>query len=90
MGNLYLSDINEIWYAEDDNRYVCHTRAKGFLDSNLNEVIMEKYKIFKKLPQISHMHNMFKAFHTYCFFAINFTAGTCRKYIFAFLRVVRC
>ena len=46
-----------MWCAADNHNYMCHICAKGFLDSNFNKaVIYQKYQIFMKLPQISHIH----------------------------------
>ena len=59
-GNLYLTENqlsrNEIWYAEDNHIYMCHICAKGILDSNFNEAVIDtKHHFFKILPQISHI-----------------------------------
>ena len=39
-GNLYLTENrlsrNEMWCAAYNHNYMCHIRAKGFLDSNFN------------------------------------------------------
>ena len=35
---------------------MCHPCVKGILDSDFNKAVMDKYQIFKKLPQISHIH----------------------------------
>ena len=38
--NIYSTENrfgrNEMWCAEDNDSYMCHIYAKGFLDSNLN------------------------------------------------------
>ena len=52
-GNLYLTENrlgrNEIWYAEDNHSYMCHICAKGFLDSNFNEAIIDIISIFHEI-----------------------------------------
>ena len=45
-----------MWCAADNHNYTCHICAKGFLDLNFNKQLLTKYQIFKKLPQISHIH----------------------------------
>ena len=39
-GNRYVTEnqskTNEIWFAEDNHSYMCHIRAKGFLDPNFD------------------------------------------------------
>ena len=48
--NLYLTENrlgrNEIWCAEYYHSYVCHICAKGFLDLNFNEAVIDKISIF--------------------------------------------
>ena len=46
---------NEMWCAADNPNYMCHMCTKGFLDLNFKQ-LLTKYQIFKKLPQISHIH----------------------------------
>ena len=45
---------------------------------------LTKYQIFKKLPQISHIHKNrnFKSIETNCFFPINSMAGTRKECTF--------
>ena len=54
-GNLYLTknrfERNEIWFAEDDHSFMCHICAKGFLNSNFNEAVIDKISVLTKLPQ---------------------------------------
>ena len=40
-----------MWCAADNHNYMCHISAKGFLDSNLNEAVIDKISNFQKLPQ---------------------------------------
>ena len=42
--------------AADNHNYMCHICAREFLDSNFNQAVIDKYPIFSKLPQISHIH----------------------------------
>ena len=59
--NLYLSENqlsrNEMWCVVDNHNCMCHISAKGFLDSNYNQAVIQKNQFFKlsKLPQISHI-----------------------------------
>ena len=50
-GNLYLTENrlgrNKIWY--DNHSYMCHICAKGFLDSNFNEAVIDKISIFHEI-----------------------------------------
>ena len=43
-----------MWCAAGNHNYMSHIRAKGFLDLIMH--LLTKYQIFKKLPQISHIH----------------------------------
>ena len=45
-----------MWWAADNYNYLCHIYAKGFLNSNFNEAIIEKISNFNELPQILHIH----------------------------------
>ena len=93
-GNLYWTknrlSRNEMWCAADNYNYMCHPCAKRFLDSNLNEAVIDKIPIFTKLSQISHIrknHNfssLIGRFYTNCFYPINFMAGICEEYPFSF------
>ena len=51
--NLYLSEDqlsrNEIWCATDKHSYTCHVCAKGFLDSNFNEAVIDKVSNFHEI-----------------------------------------
>ena len=31
-----------MWYATDNHNYMCHIYAKGFLDSNFNQAVIDK------------------------------------------------
>ena len=59
-------------------------------------LLLTKYQIFKKLPQISHVHKkrIFKSiivtFYTNYLFPINIVTGTCKESTFSFLPVVSC
>ena len=35
--------------AVDDYIYMCHIGAKGFLDSNFNEAVIDKLSIFQEI-----------------------------------------
>ena len=51
-GNLYLTENwleREIWFAEDNHSCMCHIYAKGFLDSNFNEAVIDKISIFHEI-----------------------------------------
>ena len=52
-GNLYLTknplSRNEMWCAADNHNYMCHPCAKGFLDLNLNEAVIDKISIFHEI-----------------------------------------
>ena len=52
-----------MWCAADNQNDMCHTCAKGFLDLDFNEVVINKISFFTKLPQISQIHknHIFKA-----------------------------
>ena len=45
-GNLYLTENwlswKEIWCAADNHIYMCRICAKGFLDSNINQAVIDK------------------------------------------------
>ena len=45
--------------TEENHSNKCHMYAKGFLDANSNEAVIDKISIFTKLPQISHIHTNF-------------------------------
>ena len=45
-----------MWCATDNHNYMCHICAKELLDSNFNLAVIDKYQIFKKIPQILHNH----------------------------------
>ena len=57
---MYLTENrlsrNEMWCAADNHNYMWHIYAKGFLDSNFNQAVIEKISIFTKLPHISHVN----------------------------------
>ena len=44
--NLHLTENlqsrNEMWCAADNHNYVCHICAKGIIDSNFNEAVIDK------------------------------------------------
>ena len=52
-GNLYLTENrlerNEIRFVEDNHSYMCHIFAKGVLDSNFNEAVIDKISIFHEI-----------------------------------------
>ena len=52
-GNFYLTENrlsgNEMWSAADNHNYTCHMYAKGFLDSNLTLVVIDKISIFQEI-----------------------------------------
>ena len=54
--NLYSTQKrlgrDDIYCVEDNHSQVCRMCAKGLLDSNFDETVIEKYNFFKKLPQI--------------------------------------
>ena len=83
--------------AADNHNYMCHICAKGFLDSDFNEALINKISNFQELALISHVHknhNFFKSIiekrKTNCFYPKNFLAGTCKESTFSFLPVVNC
>ena len=51
--NFYLTENwskrNEIWLADDNHSYKCHIFAKGFLDSNFNEAVIDKISFFHEI-----------------------------------------
>ena len=59
-GNLYSTENqlswNEMCCAADNHNHICHTCAKHFFYIRISKQLLTKYKIFKKLPQISHIH----------------------------------
>ena len=52
-GNLYLTEnrfsINELLCTANNHNYVCHICAKGILDSNLNEAVIDKISNFHEI-----------------------------------------
>ena len=40
---------NKIWYVEDNHNHMCHICAKGFLDSNFNQAVIDKISIFHEI-----------------------------------------
>ena len=38
-----------MWCAADNHNDTCHARAKGFLDSNLNQAVIDKISIFHEI-----------------------------------------
>ena len=52
-GNLYLTENqlswNEMCCASDNCKYMCHTFAKEFLNSNFNEAVIDKISIFQDI-----------------------------------------
>ena len=54
-GNLHLTknwlSRNETWCMADNYNYVCHVRAKGCLDSNFNQAVIDRISIFNKIAQ---------------------------------------
>ena len=59
-GNLYLTENrlsrNKICCAEDNHSYMSKTWPKEFQIRTLIEQLLPKYRFFKKLPKISHIH----------------------------------
>ena len=46
----------KIWYAEDNHSYMCHVCAKGFLDSNFNEAVIDKISVFQEIaPNFTYL-----------------------------------
>ena len=59
MGNLFLTKNrcrNEISCAADNHNYMCHICAKGFLDSDFNEAVIDKISNFHEIAQILQIH----------------------------------
>ena len=58
--NLYVTKNqlkrNQNCCVEDNHNYMSNMGEKEFSDSNLKK-LLAKYQFFKKLPQISHIHN---------------------------------
>ena len=68
---------NETWCAvHDHNYYMCHICAKGFLDSNFNQAILDKISDFHKIaPNFtfspkSFVFSVIETFYTNCFYPI--------------------
>ena len=40
-----------MWCAADNDSYMCHICAKGFLDSNLNQSVIDKISNFHEIAQ---------------------------------------
>ena len=60
-GNLHLSENrlswNEIWRAADNHNYMCHKCTKEFLDSNLNQAVIDKISNFHEIsPNSTYSH----------------------------------
>ena len=49
---------------------MCRICANGFSDLNFNQAVIDKNQIFKKLPQISHIHKHSNEIKTNCFFPV--------------------
>ena len=49
---MYLTENrlsrNEMRCAADNHNFMCHICAKGFLNSNFNEAVIDKISIFQK------------------------------------------
>ena len=54
-GNLYLSENrsswNEMCCAAVNHNYMCHIRAKEFLDSYFNQAVIDKISHFHEIAQ---------------------------------------
>ena len=52
-GNLYLTENrlsgNEMWCAIENHNYMCQICAKGVLDSNFNQAVMDKISNFQEI-----------------------------------------
>ena len=49
-----------MWCGADNYNYMCHIHvcAKGFLDSNFNEAVIDKISIFHKIaPNFTYSQN---------------------------------
>ena len=84
-----------MWYVADNHNYMCHVCAKGCLDLNLNEVVIDKISNFHKIaPNFTYSQKSY--FLKYCwkkidklgFYPVNFMAGKCKESTFSFLPVV--
>ena len=58
-GNLYLTENrlgrNEMWRAADIHNYMCHIFAKGCLDSNFNQAVIDKISNFQEIaPRLTY------------------------------------
>ena len=48
-----------MWCAADNHNYMCHICAKGFLDSNLNEAVIDKMSNFHEIaPNFTYPHKI--------------------------------
>ena len=53
-----------MWPAVDNHNCMCHICAKGFLDLNFNEAVIEKISKFREIaPKMSHIHKKDKNFY---------------------------
>ena len=94
-GNLYLTETqlsrNEIRCAANIHNYMCHICAKGFLDLNFNQAVLDKIPNFHEIaPNFTYSQKFFIFFLKYNwnltnFFHINFMAGTWEESIFFFI-----
>ena len=74
-----------MWCAADNYKYMCHICAKGFLDSNLNQAVIDKISNFQEIaPNFTYSQNLN---FSNCFFAINFMAGHERNVLFHFCQL---
>ena len=52
-GNLHLTknrlSRNEMWCAADNHNHICHMCAKGFLDLNFNQAVIDKISNFHEI-----------------------------------------
>ena len=73
-----------MWSTVDNHNYMCYICAKGFLDSNCNEAVIDKISSFNEIApnftRLSAIHHIdknrifssiFGTFKTDCFFPIN-------------------
>ena len=70
-----------MWCAAGNHNYMSHVCAKGFLDLNFNQAVIDKISNLLEIAQNFTYISLY-------FFPMNSMAGTCRECTFSFLPVV--
>ena len=78
-----------MWHAADNHNYMCHICAKGFLDSNFNQAVIDKISNFQDIdPNFTYSQKsyFFKKFNwnflDQLASTLNFMVETCKECAF--------